>query len=240
MINELYRYFEQMKGSRASRWFEIHNPESPSKVNEKHQEFLKNSKIPVYMWKHYKQYPASVPYPREEVKAMINENMIYPGGTIASEFINIGAKFSNFSNQITWMILLAILEGFKEIHVYGVDMATSETIKTADGNVQVTGEYVWQRSSCEAAIGFALGRGVKVLIPQNSELCKFPMDYGFDTDNQVRCTLKARKEELKKRLNSTRLQEQQLLGQLDQVHMQIASLSGCIGELAWMLGNHIV
>ncbi len=239
-LNELYKFFQQKPNARADRWFEIHNPESPSKNNEVHHGFLKKFPLPIYMWKHYDEFPSSVPYPREEVKAMFNEHMIFPGSETPSKYQNVGAKYSNFSNQITWMMLLAIYEGFKEIHVYGVDMATKEELKTADGKVELVGEYIWQRPSCEAVIGFALGRGIKVLVPQQSELCKFPCDYGFDSDNSVRCFVKTRKTEL---INKDRMlsnQEQQIRMQLDSISRQREQLKGHLMEDSWLLGNHII
>jgi hypothetical protein len=138
------------------------------------------------------------------------------------------------------MILLAVYEGFEEIHVYGVDMATKEEIKTADGKMEVTGEYIWQRPSVEAACAFALGRGIKVLIPQNSELCKFPQDYGFETDNNTRCFVKSRKIELIKVENGLAQKEQQLQQQLDQTRQQRIGIRANINELSYWLGNHRV
>lgn len=239
-LNELYKFFHQKPGTRADRWFEIHNPESPSKNNEVHRAFLKKFPLPIYMWKHYDEFPSSVPYPLEEVKGMMNEHMIFPGSKTESRYQNVGAKYSNFSNQITWMMLLAIYEGFKEIHVYGVDMATKEELKTADGKVEVVGEYIWQRPSCEAVIGFALGRGIKILVPQNSELCKFPCDYGFESDNSTRCFVKGRKNELISKDKMLAQQEMQMRQQLESLMKQRAQVQGHLMEDSWLLGNHII
>jgi hypothetical protein len=238
-LNELYRYFQKHKGTRADRWFEIHNPNSPSKNNPEHHKWLANCGIPLYMWQHFDQFPTSMPFPREEVKAMINSNMIFPGNNDCEQS-KIGSRFSNFSNQITWMILLAIYEGFEEIHIYGVDMATKEEIKTADGTISVVGEYIWQRPSVEAVLGYALGKGVKVLIPQSSELCKYPQDYGFETDNQTRCFIKGRKKELIQTDNRMAQQEAQLMHQLEAIKSKRQSIRGSINEISYQLGNHIV
>jgi hypothetical protein len=166
-INELY---VQAINKRFTMWFEIHDPESPSKKNEKHQKWLMETKLPLFMQKHYPKYPTSLPYPREEVKKMINDNFIVD---------KIGSPYSDYSNQITWMVLFAVMNKFDEIHLYGVDMAQQS-------------EYAWQRASCQFAIGFAAGRGIKILIPKTSELCKYPRDYGFETDNVNRFMTKDR------------------------------------------------
>lgn len=110
-INELYL---QAKNKRFTAWFEIHDPKSPSKNVEVHQKWLQGTKLPLYMQKHFNEYPTSIPYPRAEVKAMVNENFIIEGK---------GSPYTDFSNQITWMTLFAIYKGYKEIHIYGVDMA---------------------------------------------------------------------------------------------------------------------
>lgn len=56
------------------------------------------------------------------------------------------------------MVAQAIMDGFKEINVYGVDMAVDDH------------EYFWQRPCMEAWIGFAKGLGIKVNIPDESPL----------------------------------------------------------------------
>ncbi len=241
-LNELYKYFFKFPGARADRWFEIHSPDSPSKNNEEHQKFLTECPIPIYMQQKYDKFPNSRPYPRQEIKNMVNQNMIYPGNELFKtlEYAANGSPFTNFSNQITWMILLAIYEKFEEIHIYGVDMATKEELKTGDGKMEVTGEYVWQKPSCEAAVGFALGRGIKVLIPAQSELCKYPMDYGFDTDNGTRCFLKSRKKELIMKDQQLAQQEMGIMQQLEGIKAKRHQIKGHLQEDSWLLGNHIV
>jgi hypothetical protein len=182
-INELYM---QAVGKRFTAWFEIHDPKSPSKDTEKHHKWLSECKIPLYMQKHYQEFPSSKAYPRDEVKKMVGTNFILEGH---------GSQYSDYSNQITWMILLAILQGYKEIHLYGVDMAQQS-------------EYAWQRSSCQFAIGYAAGKGIKILIPKTSELCKYPRDYGFETDNINRFMMKDRVKSL----------QQTSLGYQSQIH----------------------
>lgn len=120
-INELYIYLNEKKISPQSfaAWFEIHDiKNSPSKQAPKHQQFLKTCGIPLITQQHWDEYPTSIAYPRDEVKKMVNESFIED---------DKHSGFSDYSNQISWMIALAIYLGYKEISVYGVDMAqTSE------------------------------------------------------------------------------------------------------------------
>lgn len=219
-LNEAYNLLKTVNVpvARISRWFEIHDPNSPSKNTPEHINFLKNCPVPLIMQKHYPEYPNSIEYPREEVKSMLNENFIID---------DIGSPFTEWSNSISWMIALAILEGYEEIWITGVDMAQTQ-------------EYAFQRSSASALIAFAAGKGIKVLIPRTSELCKFPQDYGFETDNQVRHKKKNRKKELKQRKMNIIAEIQKAQVQIKQLEMAVAQIDGAIGEIDYDLNNHIV
>ncbi len=59
-----------------------------------------------------------------------------------------------------YMLAQAILEGAEEIALYGCDMAVDDA------------EYFWQRACVEAWVGIAIGRGIKVTIPDQSPVCK--------------------------------------------------------------------
>lgn len=64
------------------------------------------------------------------------------------------------TSSSAYMVALALLEGFQRIELYGVDMAVDDF------------EYFWQRPCMEAWIGFAKGRGVNVVIHENSPVLK--------------------------------------------------------------------
>jgi hypothetical protein len=150
-LNELYLMIP-----RWSRWFEIHSREvyeADKKRTSDHILALRAMTCPVYMHQHYDDIPTSVPYPLPQV---------------AELFTNPGKGLPYLTNTISYMIALAILEGFTEIAVYGVDMATDS-------------EYSIQRPSCEYFLGFAQGRGVKVSVPPDCELLKTDFLYGYQT-----------------------------------------------------------
>jgi hypothetical protein len=108
---------------------------------------------PVYMFEKYNIVPNAVKFPY---------------GKLIQEFGEY------FNNTISWLIAFAMHEGFKEIHIYGVDMATNA----------VDSEYAKQRPSCEFWLGVAVGRGIKIEIPDASDLLKTRFMYGFDDDKK--------------------------------------------------------
>jgi hypothetical protein len=105
-----------------------------------------NREVPVFMQQHFEDIPMSVPYPKDEIVRRFG---------------------SYFTNTISWEVALAIHLGFKEIHIYGVNMANEI-------------EYASQRPSCEYFIGLARGMGIRVYIPPESDLLKCLYLYGFE------------------------------------------------------------
>ena len=157
-VNNLYRFVP-----RQDRVFELHTREQIAAdlthgVDGKtYVEELASMTIPVYMQEKYPDIPASIKYPLDK---MIDEFGI--------ERSNINHKpDAYFTNSISFMIALAIYEGFKEIHVYGVDLAIGV-------------EYIEQRPSCEYYLGIAKGRGIKLFLPIESDLLKTRFIYGYD------------------------------------------------------------
>lgn len=111
----------------------------------------------IYMQDAYPEVPGSVRYPYEEIR----------------ERFHIPAMGENLfvTNSITWMILLAIHEGYRDISFYGVHMAH-------------TTEYGYQRASCSWALGImqgmdAMGDKFNIYIAPESELLKARYEYGY-------------------------------------------------------------
>jgi len=217
-LNEMYETFNKHGMGRASLWFEVHSPDSTSKSSERHQAFLAGCPIPVVMQEYFPKYPNSVPFPRAAVKKMVQENWIVDENC---------DTYTNFSNQVTWMIYMAILMDYKEIHVYGVDMAHES-------------EYAWQRPSCEAALAFAAARGIKVARPKSSELCHFPKDYGFDTDNAGRHYKKKRQKMLMEKRNRLSQELENILKAKTNTELSIAQIDGALSEINHDMTNAIV
>lgn len=194
-INELYLQIEAKykKMKRVTGWFEIHDVEnSPSRQIKSHHDWLKNAKIPIFMQRKYDWIPNSVPVPKDLIEQFVNQGMLIN---------DVGASFTDYSNQISIMTVVALMMGYKEIHIYGVDMAANS-------------EYQFQKSSVQFFVGLSLGYGVKFLIPKSSELCKFPRFYGFATDaHQPRNLKKTRIKTIKNLANQ--ISQQMLLEQFE-------------------------
>lgn len=155
------------------RWFELHNLESRKNEQEYpgHYDWLKKQTTPVYMQQRHEEIPASVEYPKQE---------------ILDEFGGY------FTNSVSYMIALAIHEGATEIGIYGVDMAIND--------VGGHSEYAHQRPSCEYFIGLAVGRGIKVDIPRESDLLKVGRLYAYETAGVFALKARVRMKELQKRI----------------------------------------
>lgn len=152
---------------RTDRIFQIHKREETEKYlhgvpGRDHMEYLKKFEGTVYTIEKWEDVPGSVAYPLDK---MVEEFGI-------PRSVKGDLKDAYFTNSISFMIALAIHEGFGEIHVYGVDMA-------------VMTEYSEQRPSCEYYLGIAVGRGIKVYIPPESDLLKTRFTYGFQDEEKA-------------------------------------------------------
>jgi len=179
-LNDLYEVMPQynehlLKGDEWERvqWFQVHRNDHgmiPEGARDpKHGEWLKNAKCPVWMFEPLPEVPRAQRYPIEDVLKLFPR--------------------AYFNNTISWMIAKALLDGFEEIGIWGVDMAL-------DG-VHGQSEYAHQRPSVEYFVGWADGHGVQFYIPIESEICKCGFLYGKDNITPVRRKLTDRLEQLK-------------------------------------------
>jgi hypothetical protein len=176
-VNNLFHHI-----TRYDRWFEIHNLTRNAtgdwmrrgQTNFRGQDInayvadIIKMKCPIYMQRHWDEIPTSLPFPLEEAKRRFGSVMGWYGGNdpegVTEDQLN---RRLYGTNTVTYMILLAIMEGATHIGVWGVDMA-------------VDSEYHFQRPSCEFALGIAIGLGIKVYIPSEADLLKTVHLYGFE------------------------------------------------------------
>jgi hypothetical protein len=143
---------------RANAWFDFHplnrfyHPEPGQQVfahqvpsgyyvrPTDHLAWMAKQVIPLYLHPQYReQHPDAAtwaharPFPRQAIED-------YFGYAPGSD-----DKFYSTSSP-AWMLALAILEGAREIHVYGIHLATQR-------------EYIEQRPNFESLLGRVLGRG---------------------------------------------------------------------------------
>ena len=178
-VNNLYLSLKR----NWTRWFEIHHITHDGtnfrrrgslefrgqSVNQYLAQLSEHVKCPIYMQKRWSHVPQSVEYPLNHILATFSQ----AGGwfnvspkEMGVENWNLAEKRAYFTNTISYMLCLGILEGFKEIYIIGVDMA-------------VATEYGTQRSSCEVFLGWAIGKGIKIFIPDDADLLKTHFLYGF-------------------------------------------------------------
>ncbi len=148
---------------RATRWFESQDEEHCSKAACGHNkammrmDWFKKCPIPLYMNLHYDSAPMSIRYPLKQIKEWM------------SDMDRQGDNY--FTNTVTYMIALALYEGFDRVHLYGVDMA-------------VGSEFEGQRPSCEFWLGIAKGLGIELYIPDQSDLLKCLERYGMNQEGE--------------------------------------------------------
>ncbi len=127
---------------RYDRIFEMHDGMDTEVFNH-----VLNAGCPVYMKEVNPRVPKSVRYPIEPVLAAFGRH---------------------FSNTISYMVALAILEEYKEIQFYGV-------------NMEFGSEYGVEKPSLDYCVGVARGRGIAVYIPDDSDVARTHHLYGYET-----------------------------------------------------------
>jgi hypothetical protein len=188
--------------------------------HDEHVKWLQEATIPIYMHKHYDDIPNSIEYPLEEITE----------------------KFGTyFTNTISFMIALALLQGYKVIHVYGVNMA-------------VDSEYAYERPSCEYFVGLARGMGAEVFLHPDSDLCKTTFLYGYENNYVLRHKLQTRMNELEDKQkmyqthkNNLQNEYKQKLAEIKQLYepeivkmdWAIQQCVGAINEAKYMIQSYI-
>lgn len=71
-----------------------------------------------------------------------------------------------FMSSIAFQLAHLMYEGWREVHIYGVDLSTDS-------------EYHHQRPNLEYLIGMARGMGIKVYVPRQAALVKGTHRYGY-------------------------------------------------------------
>ena len=209
-INRLHAV---LAGKPWHRWFELHSLNDFYRDDREHQIFLQTAGFPVYirrqdqatadLWR----LPTATPYPLE---------------TVLAAFPN-----RYFNNTISYLLALAILMGFEEIQLYGVDMAQDTVLQQ---------EYAQQRPSAEWLIGFAQGKGIDVVIPPGSDLLKTSHLYGFESD-EYNAKLINRLNELGQRKEQMRNQMAAANQQAQWYQARLSEIDGAMQDCQYNLRN---
>lgn len=135
---------QRHEGKSISRVFELHD--NLSEHDDGYADYIQGLKVPL----------------------VVGENSTLDGEVFPySECRDlIGRDY--FTSSPACMLAYAILRGYTDISIYGVDMAIDDH------------EYFMQRPCMEGWLGFAIGRGIKVTIPEQSSLMNFKYCEGRD------------------------------------------------------------
>jgi len=141
-LNNGHLCFSEGQLRRFTRWFQIH-PRSDYEANHEpelgHAEWLKTCPIPVYMEQVWPDIPTSIRFPRDEIVQKLG--------------------YDYFTSSIAYMVTLAIYEGYEEIRLYGIDMASDS-------------EYILERTCLEFWLGYAHAKGIQVVLPEDCPILK--------------------------------------------------------------------
>lgn len=116
---------------------------------------INENKMPVYLQKVDSGIPTSIKYPIHQVVEFFRRENIF------------------FCNSISYVLALAIMEGYEKIYFHGVDQNTLQ-------------EYMAEKGGVEFWVGMAMGMGIEVVIPEGSAVCKNagrPLFYGYCVDS---------------------------------------------------------
>lgn len=143
-------------GKRFDRMFDPHDYDGPRPTIrfQVRLDWYKKWGGPVYMKQVHSELPNSVRFPIEK---------------LFERFKPITKGKEYFTNTIAMMQGFAIMEGFEEVHVYGVDMITAN-------------EHEHQRPCCEFLLGYATGLGIKTYVPPESALLSATHVYGYEEE----------------------------------------------------------
>ena len=216
-LNELYMEMPDL-AERADAWFQIHGFEPHTVRDKDHPERLQlmaSHGVDVYMWKKHRVVKDAVEYPRLEI---LKEFDPYGEG-MAPERVEQRER-QYFTNSVSWMIALAVSKGYKEIYIYGVNMAQDQ-------------EYQHQRPSCEFFIGWGRGKGLKFYLPIQSDLLMAWGMYGWDEGTAFYQKMLKRQEELTQRVNQVANQRVQHQNEVNNLNNQEHQLRGALEDTSY-------
>lgn len=201
-LNQLYSAFPRIVPAgrepekvNPTRWFQIHSRHSYDQTvgrDHSHHQWLADQKnFLIYMQKQEPDIPMSIEFPKDEILS----------------------KFRRyFTNSISWMLAVAIMEKFENIYLFGVDMSQDS-------------EYSFERPSVEYFLGYIEGMGSRLILPEKSDLLKSMWLYPYEDESTFRTKMESRRMELRQRVNhlggeeeAMKAQRHQLIGALENMN----------------------
>lgn len=188
---------------RADRWFELHSEDQYGwdlRRPGEHVKWLQAFDGPLYLVEARADMPNSISFPYAEVC----EN--------TGPYMTSGPAL---------MLAFAMLEGFREIAIYGIDLMTNS-------------EYESQKASFEFLIGMAMGKGIEIVLPSNCQLLRGPVygrgDINVGGERRTRAQFEGRLKALAKR-------KAEALAELRRAELTVARLEGAELESRYWVGQ---
>mgnify|MGYP001562635870 CR=1 FL=1 len=171
---------------RANAWYDIHPPYqwvlrnalmrnssggvSPDQLPvgayvrpEGHLEWLRTRPFPVHLFQAPPTWPQAQTFPFASLCEAVKD--IWPKRFTRHRGILAGKPY--LVSTPNWMLLHAIVQGIQEIHVYGIELKTEW-------------EYLRQRPAFEWLLGYAAGRGIQIVLPEATPICREAFVYGLE------------------------------------------------------------
>ena len=197
---------------RWTRWFELHKPEDLCKTWEPGNLAAEAAARSTYTGWLEDAHEKGRVYSRE---GAIENTEAFPFEELVEAFPR-----GYFTNTIAWLTAYAIHIGATEIALWGVDMALDT-------------EFGTQRPSCEYWLGVAEGRGIKITIPESSDLLKCRSMYAYEDTDVFTAKLRIQALEIQQRLAKckTDMTQLQVLGAAVEGQKEIIEwVQRCWGE----------
>lgn len=188
---------------RADRWFELHSEDQYGwdlRRPGEHVKWLKNFDGPLYLIEKRQDMPNSISFPYAEVC----EN--------TGPYMTSGPAL---------MLAFAMLEGFKTIAIYGIDLMTNT-------------EYADQKASFEFLLGMAMGKEIEIILPSNCHLLRGPV-YGRGDINEG--GERRTRAQFEGRLKALAKAKSEAIQKLRQDVLSVARLEGAELESRYWIGQ---
>lgn len=128
-----------------------------------HKDWIKHAGIPVFLHEARADWPTTVTFPKDKVLDFWKP--YWPLRMDRKGVISEGKDYE--ASSPAWMYMWAVMEGYREIGIYGIHLATEW-------------EYLQQRPNLEFLMGVGAGLGVKHIIPARAPICQGTFQYGYE------------------------------------------------------------
>jgi hypothetical protein len=175
---------------------------------------------PIFVQTARPEWPTSISFPRDKVME------------------ELGSDY--FTNSVSWMIALAILELTEIKKVNGRDQRVAKpgtALSVCGVSMAADSEYVQQRPNVEYWVGRAESLGIEVYVPDDAHILKAATLYGYDTSSPLRVRLQADKVQMQEQTIQLMQKQGQLQSELQMVQSQLEHIRGMKSYIDTLVRN---